>query len=324
MCAAVVIVGHVMYSANFLFEKTVMPFYHDDDEDDVIPDGLIDDDDILGDNSTLPSTSRIETSAKVHDENKHTPIYAPPNEKVLGLISPPGIYGGYRNQVVKFLGFVTYALSNNIKYILLDSLVSVTVDTTGHNPDYLAFESIYDIDHWNTFHEHLPQLVDYHESSNYTCWKRGTDADLNLTSTPLSGARYDLMRQGSFEPLFNASRANYARITPLDIYQLRKTAISFTNIVHKECKDTNPIPFGGGFAGMDLWEKIKSYEWEEKKSGKFPFDAKANLHKALRPKKKWRDLAKSCIGLGDTKYVGVHLRVEMDMLGHKASEHGMD
>jgi hypothetical protein len=109
---------------------------------------------------------------------KHTPLYAPSNETVLAMISPPGVISGYLNQMMRFLGLVVIALERDVKYILLNSLVSITPDNSDLGKiDFVPFSSIFDIGHWNTFQGKLPQIVDYHESSNYTCWKMGNDEE---------------------------------------------------------------------------------------------------------------------------------------------------
>mmetsp|Transcript_9807 Transcript_9807/g.14598 ORF Transcript_9807/g.14598 Transcript_9807/m.14598 type:complete len:480 (-) Transcript_9807:151-1590(-) len=266
---------------------------------------------------TVIQTARkdnLTSSPSDDEEYRHTPLYAPSNETVLALISPPGIHGGYRNQVLRFLGLVTYALKNDIKYILLDSLVCVTPDEVTSVPELLSFASLYDIDYWNTFHDRLPQLVDYHESSNYTCWKR-YDGEKNTT---ISGSRNELIERGNFLPLFNASRDIYAGRNSFSMYNLRSRSLPFTDLAN-ECKG-RPVGYGGGDKAMQLWSDVNAYLSQEKNTGKYPFDAVANLHRALRPNKKWRDLSKSCIGSDDTKYLGLHLRVELDILNHRCGK----
>ena len=83
-----------------------------------------------------------------------------------------------------------------------------------------------------------------------------------------------------------------------------------------QCKG-NPKPVGGESKALYLWGKASRYSREaEKNNGTWPFDAMPNFQRALRPNKKWRTVMKSCIGSESTKYIGIHLRVEPDMLNH--------
>ncbi len=252
---------------------------------------------------------------------KYVPIYAPPNEAVLALISPPGLISGYRNQMMRFIAFVTHAMENNIKYILLNSLVHATHDVADvADLQLLPFASLFDIDHWNSFHGNLPQLVDYHESSNYHCWKIGDDEETTkyINERPnMSGARKDLLRLGNFPQLFNTSKPIFSGEESFHITKARQLSLNLTHMAN-ECKG-NPVPYGGGDMAMELWDSARKYtDLAKLNNGKWPFDILTSFHKALRPNQKWRDVIKSCISNSaeTTKYLGVHLRVELDMIGH--------
>ncbi len=290
-------------------------------------------------NTTSVSTSTEKgdkiASQHVHDHfhRHHSPIFAPPNETVLALISPPGLMSGYRNQIMRFLAFVTYAVANNINYILLNSIVHIGQDQVSRATEILPFTAIFDIDHWNSFHEKLPQLVDYDESSNFTCWTMGGGGNNNdeelqrfLDERPhLTGSRKDLIRQGNFPSLLNASRAIFAGEHPFDLGKARRWSWRIT-IEAKECKG-NPIPYGGGLKANKLWADVQRYtDTAKKNNGTWPHVDLATFHSAIRPNKKWRDVIKTCINnnngssemesMKKTKSLGLHLRVELDMLGH--------
>lgn len=127
------------------------------------------------------------------NDNDHTPIYASSEDKVLGLLYPQGLGpGGNRNQAIKFLSFITHAIRKKCDFILLESLQFETFIGGKRTP--IPFDLIFDVDFWNSYSygngngtngnggqnqelleetdriDHLPKLVDYHESSNYTCW----------------------------------------------------------------------------------------------------------------------------------------------------------
>ncbi len=272
----------------------------------------------------------------------HTPIHAPPDQKVLGLLFPPGIHGGFRNQIIRLIGLVSHAVSQNIHYILLDSLIAVTV-----LPEkYVPFEYLFDVDHWNSFSEHLPLLVDYHESSNYTCWKRGGEGGVmndthgssddtagGTNTTNMKSMNADvIIKRGFFSPIYNRSRALINGEEDFSMYKLRNL-----DLLEEASKcQGNPIPIGGGLKAGKLWKtymslarKQKRRQEQQQQQRKAETEAESDKQRkeqdtiqsyvlqALRPKQKWRNLSMSCVGDFADKYLGLHLRMEMDMIGHK-------
>ena len=284
----------------------------------------------------------------VYQETSHTPLYAPPNEKVLGLLFPPGIHGGYRNQVIRLMGLVLHALQHDISYILLDSLSSVT---TLPSEPYVLFEDLFDVNHWNTFGEHLPLLVNYHESSGYTCWKRGEGEDLevedlevedqevdlnnsttsttkeNIHARQVQQARQHVISKGFFTPVYNRSIALLSGQEDFNMHKLRHLDL---RAEANTCQG-NPIPYGGGTFMGELWKGYtRAVRSSEQKGGSFPFGVQEYILQALRPKKQWRDLSMSCISSSSSSssspsssssstqnYVGLHMRMELDMMRHK-------
>jgi hypothetical protein len=92
--------------------------------------------------------------------------------KTLALLYPPGMIGGYRNQVLRFISFCRYAQQHNISQLLLPSILWSTqykaqffvVDDNLPPHNYNEFfpipmEWVFDVIHWNTFSNHLPRLV---------------------------------------------------------------------------------------------------------------------------------------------------------------------
>ena len=45
------------------------------------------------------------------------------NDKILALVYPPGLIGGYRNQVIRILAFCIHAMKNNINKLLLPLVI---------------------------------------------------------------------------------------------------------------------------------------------------------------------------------------------------------
>ena len=192
---------------------------------------------------------------------------------------------------------------------------------------FLPFVSLFDIDHWNTFKGKLPQIVDYHESSNYNCWQLGNDEEtiqfLNDRPT-LSGSQKELIQQGNFIHAHEMSRLIFAgeyesKEPYFGMYEIRNLSTKLT-YKSKVCRG-RPTGHGGGDKAQKLWVDAWYNTEKEKETGEYPFNAKANFLKAIRPKKKWRDLGQRCIGSDSTKNLGLHLRVEMDMIGHKCGKH---
>jgi hypothetical protein len=62
--------------------------------------------------------------------------WSSPNDRVLGLLYPQGLSGGYRNQVIKLIGFVTHGIWKGYKYILLESLQCETHIVDQRTPIY--------------------------------------------------------------------------------------------------------------------------------------------------------------------------------------------
>jgi hypothetical protein len=83
--------------------------------------------------------------------------------KTLALLYPTGLFGGYRNQAMRFIGFIKLAvLDDNIDQLLLPTLLWSTRyhkmpnTTTAINPIVtfwpVPFNELFDVKHWNTFH----------------------------------------------------------------------------------------------------------------------------------------------------------------------------
>lgn len=179
-----------------------------------------------GSNANLTTVSRPESR---HTEQRHTETVAPTtttttttdamnmtaNENAnatitLSLLFPSGLLGGYRNQAMRFLGLLRYALDNGMESVLLPTLVwgtrylnggdertRVNDETYTYNPAVnfwpIPFDELFDVDHWNSFHTKrdtdpfsLPKLVnsihipvDENENQNHNpisvCWKEQTD-----------------------------------------------------------------------------------------------------------------------------------------------------
>jgi hypothetical protein len=122
------------------------------------------------------------------------------DRKTLALLYPPGLLGGYRNQVLRFIAFCVYAKQRNISQVLLPSLLwSTQLDGIGKNVDWfpIPFDWIFDVDHWNTFAPNkLPLLVN----------RLAADQESDCWTEPSDVGRFDLLSDPSRTELFRDSR----------------------------------------------------------------------------------------------------------------------
>jgi hypothetical protein len=88
---------------------------------------------------------------------------------------------GYRNQMQSFMAFVVIGGLANHSQILMPTLSYK--DTFGSN-DYMPFEFLFDVEHWNSFYPALPRLVhcDQDLFPNYNCttrrWRKTSEPTL--------------------------------------------------------------------------------------------------------------------------------------------------
>lgn len=104
---------------------------------------------------SFPTTSKPVETGVGNDGNKNT--------KTLALLYPPGLLGGYRNQVLRFIALCVHGKRHGISQLLLPSLLwSTQLDGIGTHVSWfpIPFDWIFDVEYWNTFAPHnLPRLV---------------------------------------------------------------------------------------------------------------------------------------------------------------------
>jgi hypothetical protein len=244
------------------------------------------------------------------------PIPSKPNT-TLALLNPPGLMGGYRNQVIRLMGLVSYAAAHDYPYLYLPSVLWRTqMQQYPRNPWYpIPMELIFDVDYWNSddFAGVLPKLVQ--EIDNSDCW---TTTDVlpeldNLTATlhPLQQAS---LQQGWLRPIANATQASI-----MDPFlQLRKA--DYLSPV-KHCQ--HPVVYGGGTGAGVLWNDYLGYRNNQTSNGRLPNDVDQHILRAIRPAPKWRALAESCLStsvhtrdVSSVSYLALHARVELEMMTH--------
>jgi hypothetical protein len=272
----------------------------------------------------------------------------------LALLYPPGMIGGYRNQVMRFVAFVRHAVKNHIPQLLLPSIYFTTTyerDTRDRIFYPIAMEDVFDVDYWNSFpDELLPRLV--RSIPDGDCWTNRDDQQrlysnqsrddfFNATIQQFSKALdvqpriedtpqmvLDLANRSIFvTPLANLSLA----ITTGRAIMKRPRKLGLTP---KMLNCSHPLVYGGGQGGAGLlWN---DYVYDMKKD--VNSTVAQSVLQALRPAKRWRDIAEECLDKhGDANaktknnhnnkapYFALHTRVELEMMNHPCSrKRGME
>ena len=113
----------------------------------------------------------LPTNTTIQKVRPRLKLRADPEKQTLALLFPRGLIGGFRNQAIRFSGFIAYAKQQKISQLLLPSIMwSTTYNVSNTKQTFfpIPMDMLFDIDHWNSFHEHLPVLVD--SINNSDCW----------------------------------------------------------------------------------------------------------------------------------------------------------
>lgn len=226
--------------------------------------------------------------------------------KLVALIYPPGIMGGYRNQCIRLLSLVVYALQNEIPSILLPSMQWSTRVDDQVSSGPIPMDLLFDIDYWNTFYPKLPRFVDYQPNRYYDCWHvQDESSTLPANATELTR---QVVSRGFLTPVYNLSRDIASRKVTPNLRQL--------DLLESVSHCRHPIAYGGGRMGGRLWR-----DYVELK-GNIPFNAQALVLQALRPKQEWRNVAQKCVQqhASSNNYIALHARVELDMMVHRCGQ----
>jgi hypothetical protein len=227
------------------------------------------------------------------------------DKRVLALLYPPGLMGGYRNQVIRLMSLVLTSFKRDIHALLLPSLMWTTQVILGDGKETwvpIPMDLIFDVDHWNTYSDVLPTLVE--ETSSLDCWTH----DIPPAPSNATLLTREVLQRGFLTPIANLSRSLATREY---VTNLRKLDV-YPNV--SDCQ--NPVVFGGGLGAGRLWG---DYIKLQQKKGDF-HGADSNMLKALRPKQMWRELAQSCVSdaakATKHEYVALHARMELEMMDH--------
>lgn len=297
----------------------------------------------LPEEGTSSSSNRQTTKTAVDDPSA--------SAKTLALLYPPGLLGGYRNQVMRFIALVTYANTNNMTQMLLNSLLWSTQlgGIGGHHKWFpIPFDWVFDVDHWNTFApEHLPLLVrddqmafDNTKNVNGSCWSRAYE--MEGYEQLLHGERIDGSLNTSTHRYAYANKQQNSTINHLQRAALLQGTL--TPLMHnvtvpfitghfefnprredyRSAVDhcTEPYTYGGGTQAGRLWNDYLRFhrgtDARDRSTSAVPFETDVWVHRALRPAQPWRDLAEQCVArhAQTGRYMALHARVELEIMGH--------
>ncbi|GAX14135.1 hypothetical protein FisN_8Hh026 [Fistulifera solaris] len=233
-------------------------------------------------------------------EAKH-PIQQSPNS-TLALLSPPGLLGGYRNQVLRWMAFVLYAKQHELEQIFLPSILwSTQIVTSTNNVSKwypIPMEWVFDVEFWNQFHPQLPLLIS-EPLHNSDCWEMPRTI-VNITLNPLQQAA---LERGYLHPLKNIATQQLKEFNP------RKQ--DFLPLV-QHCQ--HPVVYGGGIQAGRLWNDYLEYTKKKSTLRKELSQIDEWVYRALRPAPQWRAVAQQCVPT--PHYAVLHARLEMDMMAH--------
>ena len=304
---------------------------------------------VLGgpENSTSVKTPDAVMAANPLDTNPSEPVPATtnapieePRTKTWALVTPPGLLGGYRNQVIRMFGLVIAAYEQKIPQLLLPSILwsTRTVTTNGTSVRPVPMEDLFDIEHWNSFAKELPKLVDHLGDDEETdCWARNVDGwrEENKELTHKLKVRDPLIERILDQPRFLTPIANISLAYTTGQQAINPRRFDVSPLV-QHCK--NPIAYGGGGGRGILWVNYMDYGRRRPRDKKTGYVQPSSLEqvflRALKPLPKWRRLAQQCVIDGtrsnmdtnnnDGNYhpsvfshiIALHPRVELEMMAH--------
>ena len=269
---------------------------------------------VVKDTDGETDTTTTTTTTSKDDE----PISWQGDGKLLALLYPPGLMGGYRNQVIRFLALCLYGLNNDIPYLFLPSLMWVTQVKVDDSPTEVwvpvPFDLLFDVEHWNAHADgtKLPQLVDYDDQyDGYDCWTREPEIT-DAVAANMTLLQKQVLQRGVLTPIANRS---VLVATRQEVINPRRVDL-FPEV--KDCKQ--PVVYGGGTSAGKLWNDYLSYQIDKNRNRTKFGKTDAALLQALQPNEKWRNLAMSCVEEHvhhqHASYVALHARVELEMMDH--------
>ena len=239
------------------------------------------------------------------------PIVPSKPNTTLALLYPPGFLGGYRNQVIRLMGFVAYAVKHEYPYLHLPSILwRSQMQQYAGEPWYpIPMELIFDVDYWNLpqFSHALPRLV--RDLQHSDCWTKHVDPLVQAKWDSLHPLQQASLQQGGLGPIVNIT---HAAIANASLFNPRR--VDLLPLV-SHCQ--HPVVYGGGKGAGTLWNDYLAYRNNKTGSSRMPKDVDHFILRALRPAQRWTALADECVAAKHgAEYLALHARVEMEMMAH--------
>ena len=231
--------------------------------------------------------------------------------RTLALVYPPGLMGGYRNQVIRFIGLCLYAKRNNMTQLLEPSLLwSTQLHGIGTSVQWfpIPMHWLFDIDYWNEVAktEGLPRIVPDVPSLSSDCWQAGLFDQYNTSDWgPLPRAAFLETKS-----LVGVTNETYRMISNDPTFKARRT-----DVLPAVSHCTQPFVYGGGKMGGRLWNDIMKYR-ERNGAAALPDHIDRAVLRALQPAPRWQQVANSCLADRASSYVALHARIELEMFSH--------
>ena len=291
----------------------------------------------------------LQGKVRVHSvqENKKDTSHT----ETLALLAPPGLVGGYRNQVIRLVSLVKVAQVNDIDQLLLPSILFSTTYKGHSNKMFMPIpmDEVFDVSYWNSFQKDLPFLVPFIKDGD--CWSKTTtttttnetvnshDREIDLMAMKYNSSikrvkdpvfkspmTTTLLNKDSFlSPLLNISKALLNGEISID----KPRKLDLMPLV-QNC--SHPFVHGGGKGAGRLWNdysKMPKYDPTLKTNTREAIENSKLINlvsQALRPAEQWRKVADQCI-LHHQKgskqmapYAALHARVEVAMMNHRCGK----
>ena len=249
------------------------------------------------------------------------------NRETLALLYPPGMIGGYRNQVMRFVALVRNAQRYGQTQLLLPSILFSTT-YKGQSPNRffpIPMEDIFDVEYWNRFEQYLPILVNDTElvtEGTPNCWnihpklesRRSESSTELLQQLNKKFGNKTIRIKGADEvtfvsPMLDRLLEKNILLSPIQnistailsgqVELLKPRKFDLTNAI-EDC--TQPYVYGGGRLGGRLWnEYVHMPKFDPSLGNQNTERAIANsqfislVSQALLPSRRWRNVAHQCV-----------------------------
>lgn len=264
--------------------------------------------------------------------------------ETLALMYPPGLIGGYRNQVMRFTAFVRHAIENQIPQLLLPSIYFSTTyekHTTERIFYPIRMKDVFDVEYWNDYAKQtneLPILVESIDSPD--CWSGNTNQSSTTARRLIQNATNFVSTIQQYSKALDAAASpTTGDETPPMVLELAKRAeflkplkrlslaITSGHAILKRPRKVGVIPadlncqhpkvYGGGKGGAGILWNDFLYKIRKEANATVIH----SISQALTPTKEWREVAHQCIHQGletttNAPYFALHTRVELEMMRH--------